>query len=96
MLIFAVISFLSFVLFRDVEPTSRQLISSSHSPSSTVKEGTKIRASPTRIVQRAEKLSNLVGVNRDAPLVAERTEAIVDSVSMSIPDCWSVKCNLSS
>lgn len=86
MMIFAIISLLSLVVFRDVEPKAHRLLSSSHSPSSTVNKDTTIRATPTRIVQRVEKLSILKGVIRDAPLVAARIEAVANSASMSIPD----------
>ena len=55
-------------------------------------EATRTRATPMRIERRAEKLSILEGVIRDALKKHSTYEALADSVSMRVLDRWSVKC----
>ena len=61
---FFIISLLSFCWGRAVRHKVRQCFSSGHSPDTTMNEDTKTRATPTRIEQRAEKMSILEGVSR--------------------------------
>ena len=49
-----------------------------------------------RIEQRAEKLSILEGVIRDALKKHSTYEALADSASMRVLDRWSVKCHVRS
>ena len=62
--IFFIFSLLSFLGGRAVRQKVHQCFSSAHSPDTTANEDTKTRATPTRIGQRAEKMSTLEGVSR--------------------------------
>ena len=66
-------SLLSFLGGRAVRQKVHQCFSSAHSPDTTANQDTKTRATPTRIEQRAEKMSTLEGVSRGEQLPIKRT-----------------------
>jgi len=68
-----IVSLLSFLGGRAVLHKVHQCFSSAHSPDTTANEDTKTRATPTRIGQRAEKMSTLEGVSRGGRLPIKRT-----------------------
>ena len=70
---FFILSLLSFLRGRAVRQKVRQCFSSAHSPDTTTNEDTKTRATPTRIGQRAEKMSILEGVSRGEQLPIKGT-----------------------
>ena len=71
--ILVILSLLSFLRGRAVLHKVRQCFSSAHSPDTTINEDTKTRATPTRIGQRAEKMSILEGVSRGEQLPIKET-----------------------
>ena len=70
---FFIISLLSFLRGRAIRQKVHQCFSSAHSPDTTTNEDTKTRATPTRIGQRAEKMSTLEGVSRGGQFPIKRT-----------------------
>ena len=94
MIIFFILSLLSFSLCRAVRRQVVHFISSGRSVGRAMSEGTTICATPTRIEQRAEKLSILKGVSRGGPLPITRISPKY-TVFMCVPDLWPVKCNFS-
>ena len=93
LIILFILSLISLSVFRTVRRGVRQYISSAHSPRRATSEGTPTRATPTKIEQRAEKLSNLIEGTPEEHDFRYTYEEVAKSTCMLIPDRCPIKRN---